>query len=315
MSSPANTSLFVLEEADQGLTIAAVLRKRLQISWSEAKNLCETGKVFVGKDRILDPAKRLKVGGVVEVRMNAKAPLSKEATKAVGAIMYEDAQLIVVNKPSGISSVPYERGETGTAMDLIREAWRAQNRPATSTPLYVVHRIDKDTSGLLMFAKTKSAEIFLQQLLRKHEIDRKYICVAHGKVIDQKIETYLIKDRGDGLRGSVKNPEGRPDARRAVTMVKALEYLHGATLCEVRLETGKTHQIRIHMAERGYPLVGETVYIRDYLNHGNEPIESSRLLLHAQTLGFPHPSTGETMQFSQDPPENFQQEVRHLRKG
>ena len=123
-------------------------------------------------------------------RPSAQAPgLDRAAQqKAQERIIFEDSQLLVVNKPAGISSVPYERDEKSTAMDLIRDAWRAQGRKATDQPLYVVHRIDKDTSGLLMFAKTRPAERELQQLFRHHDIRRRYLCVAHGYCISRTIE-------------------------------------------------------------------------------------------------------------------------------
>ena len=305
---------FFVTEHDVDTTLAAVLRRHLELSWNDARRLCETGKVFVNENRELDSVRRMKAGASIEIRMNAKAPLSKEQTQALSAIVYEDSQVIVIDKPAGISSVPYDRGESGTAMDLIREAWRTKGLSATSTPLLIVHRIDKETSGLLMFAKTKAAEIFLQKLLRAHEVERKYLCVAHGRVVDQTIDTYFIDDRGDGLRGSVKEVSRHPHAKHAITHVRALEYLNDATLCEVKLETGKTHQIRIHLAEREYPLVGETVYIRDFIRHGHVPIESPRLLLHAETLGFVHPTTSEPMMFSREPPLDFRRMLKNLQK-
>jgi 23S rRNA pseudouridine1911/1915/1917 synthase len=134
-------------------------------------------------------------------------------------------------------------------------------KPATSVPLHVVHRIDRATSGLLAFAKSKRAEVGLAAQLRAHTMERMYICVAHGRVTAGRIESNLIADRGDGLRGSTSDPNR---GKRAVTHVRVREELRGATLCEISLETGKTHQIRIHLAESGHPLVGEPVYVRDY---------------------------------------------------
>ena len=120
-----------------------------------------------------------------------------------------------------------------------------------------------------------------------------------------RIESALVADRGDGLRGSARRPG---EGKRAVTHVTAKQLLAGgrATLCEVRLETGKTHQIRIHLAERGHPLVGERVYIRDFERRaGGTPLPSPRLLLHAATLGFAHPITGARLAFSSEPPPDF----------
>ena len=210
-------------------------------------------------------------------------------------------------------SEPFD-GERDTAMDLIRDAWRRRRQP--STPLLIVHRIDKDTSGLLVFAKTKRAETELAGMFRAHSVERTYLCVAHGGVLGRRIESRLVEDRGDGLRGSTRLPG---QGKLAITHVRPIETtgaaLRGATLCQARLETGKTHQIRIHLAEAGHPLVGETVYIRDFLKQGFQPIVSGRLLLHARSLGFPHPVTGEALEFQSEPPADFQAAVEALRRA
>src|SRR5262249_7797505 len=214
-------------------------------------------------------------------------------------IAFEDAHLVVIDKPAGVSSVPYESKETGTAMDLVRDAWRRLGRPATRTALFVVHRIDKETSGLLLYAKSKRAERALAAQFRTHAVGRRYVCVAHGRVAAATIESRLVADRGDGLRGSTRRPD---QGKRAVTHVEPVRALRGATLCHVTLETGKTHQIRIHLAERGHPLVGERVYVRDY---AGPLLPSPRLLLHAATLSFAHPMTGAPLALESPLPDDF----------
>ena len=300
---------FVLEPADQNATLAAALRRRLPgRSWADVRRLCESGKVLVDGERALDSARRISDGQRVEIRMAAPRP---RVTIPDFSIVFEDPHLLVIEKPAGISSVPYDRKETGTAMDLIRQAWRQAGRKATATPLYIVHRLDKDTSGLLCFARTKLAERRLHEVFQRHLAEREYLAVAQGTVESRRFESVLIADRGDGLRGSLaKSPssvharEGR--GQRAVTHVTAVRALRGATLCRVRLETGRTHQIRIHLAEAGHPLVGETVYIRDLLSAGIRPLPSPRLMLHAATLGFAHPVTEERLDFRAEPPPDFQ---------
>jgi 23S rRNA pseudouridine1911/1915/1917 synthase len=243
----------------------------------------------------------------VELRQGAPRP---HDPRKEGILVHDDAHVVVIDKPSGVSSVPFEDREQGTAMDLIRGAWRRMNKPATEVALHVVHRIDRATSGLLMFAKSKRAEVGLGSQLRDHSVERTYLCVAHGRVAAARIESMLIADRGDGIRGSARHVG---QGKRAVTHVTALEPLRAATLCEVRLETGKTHQIRIHLAERGHPLVGENVYIRDFSNQGGKLITSPRLLLHAATLGFVHPVTGELLRFSSPLPPDFTAVLDRLR--
>ncbi len=291
---------------EAGPTLAAMLRGQLEISWIKAQQLCERGKVSVNGDIVLDPARRPRAGATVEV--DERRPAPKPLTVP---ILFEDPHVVVIDKPSGMSSVPYEKREAGTAMDAVRDAWRVEGRRATEQPLFVVHRIDKDTSGLIAFAKTKEAEKAIQGLFRTHDVERTYICVVHGRVGDRRIESRLVEDRGDGLRGSTRAPKG---GKRAVTHVRVLEAMPDTTLLEVRLETGKTHQIRIHLSELGHPLVGERVYVRDYLRRVGDPIECPRLLLHAATLGFAHPITKQKVSLSAAPPPAFERQVKLMRK-
>lgn len=289
---------------EPGTTVAAFLKARADVAWSVAKRHVTTGKVFVDGAVITEVDHRLAAGQQVELRMAAPRPRDPERE---GVLVYDDGHVVVIDKPAGVSSVPYEERESGTAMDLIRGAWRRMGKPATSVPLHVVHRIDRATSGLLAFAKTKRAELGLAAQLRAHTMERMYICVAHGTVTPGRIESNLVVDRGDGLRGSTSDPNR---GKRAVTHVSVREQLRGATLCEIRLETGKTHQIRIHLAESGHPLVGEPVYVRDYRG---TLIHSARMLLHAATLGFEHPVTGEHVSLSSPLPPDFTAVVDRLR--
>jgi 23S rRNA pseudouridine1911/1915/1917 synthase len=293
-----------------GETLAAALRQRLPgRSWNEVRRLCERGKVTVDGALELDGARRLQPGQSVAVNPGARTP---EPPPPPGfQIVFEDGHLVVIEKPAGISSVPYERKESGTALDLIRDAWRAKKRKATITPLYTVHRIDKDTSGLLCFAKTRLAERGLHAIFQQHRAEREYLALAQGRVAPGRIESSLVADRGDGIRGSTRHPG---QGQRAVTHVEVLEVLPAATLCRVRLETGRTHQIRIHLSERGNPIVGETVYIRDLLRRDEQPLPSERLMLHAATLGFTHPVSELPLSFRAEPPPDFAAVLARYRK-
>jgi len=294
--------------ATAGATLAAALRTQLPgKTWREVRRLCERGKVRVGGAVELDPARRLAGGETVEVRADAPtpAPPAPEGFRLV----FEDGHLVIIEKPQGVTSVPYERKESGTALDLIRDAWRRLKRPATATPLYTVHRLDKDTSGLLCFAKTRLAERGLHRIFQQHLAEREYLALANGSVESGRIESRLVADRGDGLRGSTQR---RTEGQRAVTHVEVIERLRAATLCRVRLETGRTHQIRIHLSERGNPLVGETVYIRDLQR---PPLPAERLMLHAATLGFEHPVTRHPLTFRAEPPKDFLEVLERLRSA
>ena len=293
----------------QGLALAAFLKERSGESWRTVKAWLEAGRIRVNGESERDAGRRLRGGETIELLDHAP----RVGRRAEVRIVHDDTHVVVIEKPEGVMSVPYE-GERDTAMDLIRDAWR--RRGQVSTPLLIVHRIDKDTSGLLVFAKSKRAEVELAGMFRAHSVQRSYLCVAHGLVSARRIESRLVPDRGDGLRGSARLPD---QGKVAITHVRPLESLRrtgpGASLCEVRLETGKTHQIRIHLAESGHPLVGETVYIRDFLKQGGQPLPSPRLLLHAQSLGFRHPISGEPLAFRSEPPEDFHAALEALRRA
>jgi 23S rRNA pseudouridine1911/1915/1917 synthase len=308
VSQPFSPKSFSINKDAARPTLAAAIKRHIDsLSWERARRLCERGKVTVDGKQVLDPARRLRPGQTVVV--DERAPAPEPVIKVT--IVYEDAHVVVIDKPAGVSSVPYEKRDTGTAMDLLRDAWRRGGHKASSTALHVVHRIDKETSGLLAFAKTKLAERTFQALFRAHDVERTYLCVVHGHLSDRRIETRLVEDRGDGLRGSTRR---LGQGKRAVTHVRVKEELPRASLCEVRLETGKTHQIRIHLAEGGHPLVGEKVYIRDFGKKGLEPIACPRLLLHAATLGFTHPLTKRKVRLESKLPEDFTRPLSQLRK-
>jgi 23S rRNA pseudouridine1911/1915/1917 synthase len=301
----AKEGAVVLGAEDTGETLAAVLRRRLRgKTWSEAKRLCTTGKIRVDGRVQLDPTVRLAAGQAITIDMAAPRPHPEPPGGF--RIVFEDVHVVVIEKPSGVSTVPFERKETGTAMDLVRAAWRHAGKRATATPLYVVHRIDKDTSGLVCFAKTRLAERGLHQVFQRHEASRVYLAVAEGAVPALRIESRLVADRGDGIRGSTRHAG---QGQHAVTHVWPLRQLRGAgrpaTLCKVQLETGRTHQIRIHLAERGHPLLGETVYVRDLQRAGGTPLGAPRLMLHAALLGFHHPVTGAALEWRSMPPDDF----------
>jgi 23S rRNA pseudouridine1911/1915/1917 synthase len=310
MSEPTPVS-FVVTGEDDGRTLAQALRKRLpEVSWERLRKFIGSGKATVNGDIVHDPVRRLATGEAVAFSMQARRV--EPLPDVYVTIIHEDGEVIVIDKPEGISSVPFEKRERGTAMDLVREAWRRQGRAhATATPLHVVHRIDKETSGLLMYAKSKRAEKALQAQLRAHTVERAYLCVAEGDVFSRTIHTHLVRNRGDGLRGSTRRLDQGKDA---ITHVKVIEQLTGCTYCEVRLETGKTHQIRIHLSEIGHPLVGDRVYTRDMLRRELTPIHCDRLLLHAATLGFVHPDGERNMRFESPLPPSFETALRRLRK-
>jgi 23S rRNA pseudouridine1911/1915/1917 synthase len=293
-------------------TLAAVVREQAGVAWSKAKQLCLDGRVTVDGARCTDPAARVATGAVVVV--DPYAPKQQRAgVLAESAIVFHDRDLVVFDKPAGMLSVEDEPGNKDIALLHVRTLLRRLG--AGDAPLSVVHRLDRDTSGVMVFTRTASAQKHLAIQFRDHTVERAYLAIAHGEVAAAHVDTQLLLDRGDGLRGSFghyRRVRGDPpsDARRAITHLEPLEALRGATLVECRLETGRQHQIRIHLAELGHPLVGERVYIRDF---EGRKIEAARTMLHARLLGFEHPSTGERLCFERPAPIDFEAMLRKLR--
>jgi 23S rRNA pseudouridine1911/1915/1917 synthase len=315
-----------------GQALDAVVRALWDVSWGKARGWIETGKVWVGGECRRDSRAPVAAGVVIELRMNAprmaaggSAPAGdvvsgtgETAVSAVGRerLVHVDSQIVVVDKPPGISSVPFERGERGTLIDAVAGL-------VGQRKLEVVHRIDKETSGLIVFARTADAARGLANQFRFHTIHRRYLALAHGQVQAGTIRSLLIEDRGDGLRGTA--PRGwrvaRGEGQEAVTHVEVVERLRGgggaggergpeATLVECRLETGRTHQIRIHLSEAGHPLLGERLYVRDYQG---PRLVAPRVMLHAAVLGLRHPRTGAEMRWRSEVPGDFAGVLERLR--
>ncbi len=287
-----------------GQTVAAVLRAHVpSLSWSKARELVERGQVRVDGRTVTDAAERLQAGMTVERAGREGAPARREPD----LLVHLDAEVAVVRKPAGLLTVPFERTDRDTLLSRARVAIRRRetSRGAVHNPtLRAVQRLDKDTSGLVVFARTLPAQRHLQRQFTEHTALRRYLAIVHGAARDAIYDTVLVPDRGDGLRGSwnARRGDPSPEARGAVTYVAVEKRLRGATLVSCRLETGRTHQIRIHLSEAGHPLLGETVYVRDFKGAW---LPAPRLMLHATELGFVHPHTGEELRFTEAPPDDF----------
>ncbi|HXZ55256.1 MAG TPA: RluA family pseudouridine synthase [Burkholderiales bacterium] len=296
-----------------GPTVAAIVRRQTGAAWSRARDLCTEGRVTVNGQRCLDSASRVPSGA--EVVVDEHAPKLRTGVLPESSIVFLDRDVVVVDKPPGMLTVAYEPRDKDTLVDCTRTLLRRIHGRGFDLGLGVVHRLDKDTSGVIVFARTAEAKRVLAMRFRAHDLERVYHAIAHGAVAAERIETHLVLDRGDGLRGSYghfRRPKGGipPEAKRSVTHVKPIAPLDGATLVECRLETGRQHQIRIHLAELGHPLVGERVYVRDY---AGRKVESMRTMLHARILGFDHPRTGRRMSFEREAPEDFRAMLESLR--
>ena len=283
------------------------------VSWGQARGWIASGKVRVGDGAVTDATARVPAGAEIRFDERARKPRAGELSDA--QIVHADTHVLVLAKPAGISTIPYDETDKDTLESrarawLERRAKHGASGRGGRVPLGVVHRIDKETSGLLVFTRTWAAKQALTSQFRHHTVHRRYLAIAHGDVRSRTIRSLLIENRGDGLRGSAKGtPPG--DAREAITHVEQLEGLRGATLVACRLETGRTHQIRIHLAEGGHPLLGEKVYVRGWKG---TPIEAPRLMLHAAELGFIHPATQREVRWTLPMPADIEGVLARLRE-
>jgi 23S rRNA pseudouridine1911/1915/1917 synthase len=280
------------------------------VSWGKARAWIEAGKMRVGGEVVREATTRVAAGA--ELTMNERAPRKGARGRAPVDVVHADAHVVVVSKPAGVSTVPYDESDVDTLEARVR-GWlehkadaRGRGRPA----LGIVHRLDKETSGLVVFTRSWLAKQSLASQFRHHTVHRHYLAIAHGDVRPRTIRSFLMEDRGDGLRGSARGTPP-PSAREAITHVERIEAFAGATLVACRLETGRTHQIRIHLSESGHPIVGERVYVRGY---AGPLIEAPRLMLHAAELGFVHPATQCEMRWELPMPDDMRAVLERLRR-
>jgi 23S rRNA pseudouridine1911/1915/1917 synthase len=313
-------------------TLSAALRHWLaDHSWSQLRRLIESRHVTINGNACTDAGRRLNTGDVVKVLVQpAAAPPQEHHVK----VHYLDQHLIVVEKPAGITSNrhreerhwPKRRKQIQPTLDEMLphviakiEGRRAKGVPP---PVRAVHRLDRETSGLMVFARTHAAERILAQQFRQHTTHRRYLAIVEGRVAAQTIRTRLIRDRGDGRRGSTEKPGV---GKEAITHLKPMETIAGYTLIQCKLETGRTHQIRIHLSEQGHPVCGEKVYRTSGIPAASKPKvpgveakrspqQAPRLALHAAELGFVHPVSGKPLRFQSPQPNELANFWRHLKQ-
>ena len=254
----------------------------------------------VGKSR------KVKAGEVVEVDIPAPQAIVAEAQDIPLTIVYEDADLLVVDKPKGMVVHPAPGNPDGTLVNAL--LWHCGDslsgingelRPG------IVHRIDKDTSGLLVVAKNDMAHTALQKQIQDHSFTREYRAVVHGNFREDSgtIDAPIGRNPKDRKKMAVTTQH----SRNAVTHWEVLERFRDYTYIKCRLETGRTHQIRVHMAYQGHPVAGDPVY-----GPANTPKSLQGQCLHAGLIGFNHPRTGEYLEFSSELPESFTKFLRGL---
>ena len=274
------------------------------LSRSRIKELVQAGEVLVNgkKSKV---SYKVQKGDLIQVTVLPLEPLKLEAENIPLDIVYEDEDVIVVNKPQGMVVHPAAGHPSHTLVNaLLYHTRDLADSPEGFRP-GIVHRIDKDTSGLLMVAKNAAARESLEKQLAAKSNKRQYLAIVHGNFAEEEgtIDAPIGRNPKDRKQMAVVEK-----GKSAVTHFKVLEQYQGYSLVECQLETGRTHQIRVHMAYIGHPLAGDPLYgpRKTLPGHGQ--------FLYAKTLGFEQPSTGEWLEFSVQPPEIFQQTVADLRK-
>ena len=299
-------------ENDIGKRLDVFVSERFSVTRSFAQNLIDDGHVLINFE-VKSKNYRIRQGDCVEANIPEPTELSAEAEDIELDVVYEDDDIIVVNKPSGMVVHPAPGNENKTLVNALLYHCKGTLsgingviRPG------IVHRIDKDTSGLLVVAKNDEAHVFLSSLLKEHGIKRVYhaIVTGHLKESEGTIDAPIARHPTNRKKMAVVS-----GGREAITHYKTIEEFSGFTYAKMELETGRTHQIRVHMSHIGHPIMGDTVY-----GGGKTPFEKAHKslidgqMLHAKELSFPHPRTKEVVHFECPLPENFEKILKILKE-
>lgn len=286
-----------------GIRLDVYLSKQLDFSRAKVQKLIDDGNVKINGEGV--KSKQLTViGSEVEINMPAPTELSVKAVDIPLDIVYQDGDLAVINKQQGLT---VHQG-SGTGEDTLVNAllYHLDSLSGINGVIRpgIVHRIDKDTSGLLVVAKNDKAHLSLSKQIESKTCKRVYVALLEGNLKEDegRIETYISRSTKNRTQMAVSS-----SGRRAVTNFKVLERSNGYTLCEFSLETGRTHQIRVHSKHLGHPIVGDTVY-----GYKNQKFKLDGQLLHARKLSFIHPTTQKEVSFEAEIPEYFTKTLKKL---
>jgi 23S rRNA pseudouridine1911/1915/1917 synthase len=304
-----------LEPAHAGWRLDRALAAAVPtLSRERVKALIRSGAVEAGGGTVRDPALKVKGGEALRLEVPKPKPAHNEPQDIPLSIVLEDEHLLVLDKPAGLVVHPAAGNLDGTLVNaLLHHCGGSLSGIGGVARPGIVHRIDKDTSGLLVVAKTDVAHEGLARQFAAHSIDRRYLAIVNGvpRASHGTIDAALA--RSSANRKKIAVVEGSR-GKRAVTHWKRLEVLKDASLVECRLETGRTHQVRVHMASLGHPLLGDPVYGRSGNSHSKllKGLGFQRQALHAAELGFTHPVTKNRLSFSSPLPPDMQELKRAL---
>lgn len=292
---------------DAGARIDVYLAAKLGVSRSNMQKLLEEGRVKRG-DKVLKANYKVRAGEVYTVDIPEPEPIEAVPEDIPLDIIYEDDDVVVLNKARGMVVHPAPGNYTGTLVNAL--LYHCKNLSGINSAIRpgIVHRLDKDTSGIMIVAKNDAAHIALSQQIQSKTAVRTYLAVVRGNIKNDSgtIETQITRDKNDRKKMAVVKDGGR----KAITDYEVLERFGKYTLVRCKLRTGRTHQIRVHMEYLGYPLVGDPKY-----SPMKTPFAIKGQALHSHTLEFTHPRTGERMKFEAPLPEDMHKIITRLHNG
>lgn len=300
-----------ISEVGQRLDI--FITSKTNITRSQLQKFIEDGSVLVNS-RIVSQNYRVKTNDIITLTISDKETESLIPEPIPLEILYKDDYLVVVNKPAGMVVYPSAGHNQGTLMNALSH--HCKKLASVGRPLRpgVIHRLDKDTSGVMVVALNDEAYYNLVEQFRQRTITRRYIALVYGNLKEDKGEITLKigRSQSDRKKMSTRVRKGK----EAITRWKALERFSNATLIEAKLGTGRTHQIRVHFASMGYPVLGDRTYGKkvELEVKAKKKILFPRQMLHAELLGFTHPATGKYLEFSSPLPEDMTQKIKELRE-
>lgn len=298
---------YAVEKKDEGLRLDVYINNKLcDKSRSSIQKLISDGFVIVN-GRMEKPSYKVKESNLVKVSIPELRKLEVEAQDIPLEILYEDDDIIVINKPKGMVVHPACGNHSGTLVNAL--LYNCSNLSGINGVVRpgIVHRIDKDTSGILVAAKNDIAHVRLSEQLKNHTMKRIYYALVHGTIKNNSgtIDAAIARNKTDRKKMSVVSKGGR----NAITHFEVIERFDKYTFIKAQLETGRTHQIRVHMAYIGYPLVGDEVY-----GPRKKNVSIKGQMLHAAVLGFIHPANNTYMEFEKELPIEFTDVLEKLRK-
>lgn len=297
----------IITENEAGMRADVALAQLLEITRSNMQKLLEEGRAVRGQ-KVIKSNYRVKAGEEILVNLPEPQPLDVQPEDIPLDIIYEDDDVVVVNKARGMVVHPAAGNYNGTLVNAL--LYHCKNLSGINGVIRpgIVHRLDKDTSGIMICAKNDSAHLSLSEQIQSKTAQRTYLAVVRGNVKNDSgiIETQIARDKNDRKKMAVVTEGGR----QAITEYEVAERFGKYTIVKCRLKTGRTHQIRVHMEYLGYPLVGDPKY-----SPMKTPFAINGQALHSLTLSFTHPRTGERLTFEAPLPEDMKKILTRLRLG